>query len=411
MMAESSPNASARIFPDVPLKNAGGGGSTIDGVLFGKRHAAVMAALRASFGCVDGRVRPKTSKFSHCSADRTLPRATIVPIFYGEAWSDGVHLAPSTVMTALTNIVSSPYLGFITQYVTDTPIYSSRADSAALTAPIVITDRRSALGAYGAQLGTDLEGGKPRWLPASPVSPFSRADAWLLIRILMAELIRAGTVANPVSWTRTLYVVFTPSGIGNDSGAPGYHGWENLQPDAHSHQTVPVPISVVGLVRKRPRDIDDVTEVFSHELAEAVGDPFGDGVRLLPDVQAAEAIADNSSEIGDYAQLNDPLPYRTIATGESVSAYWSDWHGQGVVPERYPAYQEFVERSCPDPTLVHQYHSALQHYLDTHGGDPAPLISAVRGGDVSILKRVGIVPVDAAAREALLAAAGQLALG
>jgi|SRR3974390_2100729 len=48
--------------------------------------------------------------------------------------------------------------------------------------------------------------------------------------------------------------------------------------------------------------LDDYTEVFSHELVESVSDPFLDGVRLPPQVQAARSIADDSNELGGFAQ-------------------------------------------------------------------------------------------------------------
>jgi hypothetical protein len=154
-----------------------------------------------------------------------------------------------------------------------------------------------------------------------------------------------------------------------------------------AENVVNVPWAVVGGVRfagpfgnpgnKSP--LDDYTEVFSHELVESISDPFLDGVRLLPQVQAARSIADDSNELGDFAQSFDPAPYRRMSNGLSVSAYWSDWHGTGIVPERYPDRDEYsAGKPCPPIELVHRYLTEIQRYLDTHGGDPSPILNALR---------------------------------
>ncbi|MGO9158938.1 hypothetical protein [Mycobacterium sp.] len=339
-------------------------------------------------------------------------------------------------MAALVNIVGSPYLSFLSQYVSHTVDSDasfwqenpSEQFGVSLLSPVIVNYDHSAIEAVSQESSDTDNNGHTRFLPGDPPTPATKTDLWLLVRIVIAELLQGKKIRNPVDLTeQVFYVVFTPPGVTNDGGTGGYHQWNSLtlgsSQFANQRPTVDVPWAVVGAIRypvpfpkaNAPTTMDDYTEVFSHELAEAVSDPRGDGVRLLPNVLAFlkasyPLLSGQQNEVGDVAQYLDPNPFRRIGTGESLSAYWSDWHGAGIVPERYPYPNEFsAGRPCPPVSSVRQYATEIAQYLDTHGGDPALLLNGLRRHDAAAARAAGLRISDRAAWEAVAQAAQQIA--
>jgi hypothetical protein len=398
----------------------------VDGVIYSLPASEIRQRLDDLIHCKDtNATRQTTFFFNDADLWALLPQVRIAPVFWGNAWNDGVHPSPQNVWNTLNTLVSSPYLSFLDQYVIQGEFYTHPYQNAFLLPPFLVTSAWSALGVYGARFSQDIDAqGHAIFLPGDPLPSVSKWDVFLLTRIVLQELRMNKTIPDPLV-SPTLVMIFTPRGITNEVGAPGYHSSGQVtiyNRTAHgSVETALLPFAVVGLVRYTPdKAMDDLTEVFSHELAEAVSNPFGQGVRLLPEVQAARELSDQENELGDFAQDNDPQPFRRMANGLSVSSYWSDWHGAGVVPERYPYPNEFhpQAKGCPDDGLVNRYINKLEEWLITHAGDAGPaqkviqqaVLAAVRRQDLSILSGLDLVPSSPEESRALSAAADHLAV-
>ena len=403
-----STESEAKLFS--PRNHVTRGSFSADGVLYPVVPADGLAdQVRKNIyriDCLGGqRQGPLTHYFGNVSVNALMTKATICPIFWGSQWqTQAGGVRPDQVMNAIANIVSSPYLSFVSQYAPATidTQWFWQEDPAlqfdiGLLPAVVIDSPASALQALSEESSDFDSNGHHRSLSAEPPPNVSQADVWLLIRIVMNQLLQTKKIRNPVDLAEEVfYVIFTPFGATNDGGTGGYHHWKTVSTYssvfADSWRSALVPFSVVGAIRYPiAQMLDDVTEAFSHELVETVSDPFGSGVRLLPSVQAAKGIKDNGNEIGDYAQAFDPAPFRRVSSGESLSAYWSDWHGTGVVPERYPYRDEFSGgKGCPDHGKVRQYLNQIEKYIDAHGGDPSPVLNGLRRHDLSVAGAIGV---------------------
>jgi hypothetical protein len=223
-----------------------------------------------------------------------LVNTTVHLIFWGSGWANSPATPTTDVSNAVSRILSGPYLSHLAQY----------------SAPSGGT-----LG--NAQLGvttTDLSN------PGAQVNDQGIQGA-------VQRAISSGAVPAPSSATTPLYVVFTLPGVNLDDPtvaqetlADGYHSSSNFSVGSLSRLAQYVWVGFTPADPKTgPAAQDQITRVFSHEVAEAITDanplrpvlPLG--IRTItPDGTRNEEICD--SEAANYtARIN----------GDLVQSYWS----------------------------------------------------------------------------------------
>jgi hypothetical protein len=218
-------------------------------------------------------------------------------IFWGSQWDSSAEQAlKSSIENSVTDILSGPYLSGLKQY---------GSDGIASYAGSVVNSS------------------------ATP-NKFSHDN----IQDVISNAIENQGLPEPDDVPHApIYVVVTPPGIVSDvNGAYGYNGGFSsggfLAPDPAVYAWVGVPAN---------ENVGAVTIGFSHEIAEAVSDPAGNGIT----VTAPAGLPGNlrgSIQIGD----NEPDDYRYVQTLNgphgpyTVQAYWSRQDNAFIVPDGTP---------------------------------------------------------------------------
>ena len=300
---------------------------------------------------------PKFSKLE--PTGEVIGQVQVVPIFWGRAWNSAKHPSPDAVVKAITHIVRSPYLSALSQYV-DGRFYTSEDTLGYVLHELVVT--------------SEVTWDK-RTSPADPPNPFSNKD----VTDLITNLIGSGQLGQPgmpggFHNHSLLYVVFMPTGVSSNRGDIDGNHYGTTIASEHGQPTdngkivrTPYPIAWVMSGSRDAQigdSLDTITAMFSHELAEAVSDPFGEGVR-----GRAGVCGDKSSwcEVGDICESSTAR----LPTGELVQGYWSDQAATCVAPTSFPP----RENNRPaDPPIVHlpRFDHLAEVFKLVHGGDPAP---------------------------------------
>jgi hypothetical protein len=136
---------------------------------------------------------------------------------------------------------------------------------------------------------------------------------------------------------RGLYFVVTPPGVtdGTRPTAGGYHGELAYNaPLAFFNVPEEVPYGWVGVgTGTRQAEVDHFSDVFSHELVEAITDPY-------PETQSANQFyhgayyraTEAADEVADFEPDGGKYTYR-LGNGTLVQAYWSRGDQAFVVPD------------------------------------------------------------------------------
>jgi hypothetical protein len=152
-----------------------------------------------------------------------------------------------------------------------------------------------------------------------PPNPYSSGDG----EDRVARLIDDGNVPEPDQDIEpALYVIFLPSAIGGTtllgpSGVLGEHSrllkadWDDFWYDS-------VPVAWVS----NSGSLTSITQIFSHELVEALTDPDGGGWQIDP------------RSMFDWNEIADVCSSTYLLDGVSVSSYWSNQDNACVVPDQ-----------------------------------------------------------------------------
>jgi len=218
-------------------------------------------------------------------------------IFWGKEWASPSAPVPMTqVIEDVKTIVAGPYLLGLQQYAV------SR----------VWVDRVF-----------DLSGQDPPNNPFHGSGFLTQNDA----EAFVGNLISDGTLPDPAGdSTPAICVVFLPSAVdGRPLGLPdGLAGDHTRLLQLEHFWYTNVPVAWVG--NDGTRDFISVT--FSHELVEALTDPYGDGWQVEPTSDF------NWHEICDVCASTYPL------NGVLVNSYWSPDNDACIVPDQsYTRYQ------------------------------------------------------------------------
>jgi hypothetical protein len=224
---------------------------------------------------------------AHADADHgtILYTARLRLIFWGKEWSSGSSpVQMGTIVGDVQSIVAGPYLDALEQY---------GVSGASVDRIIFLTDE-------------------------DPPNPFSSGDG----ETRVADLIGNGTVPQPDDEiVPALYVIFLPSTVaGKTLGLPtGINGEHTrlLSIDWDHFVVNSVPVAWIG----NDGTVDTITQVFSHELVEALTDPEGDGWQVEPRGRF------------DWNEIADVCASTFRLNGVVVASYWSNSDNSCVVPD------------------------------------------------------------------------------
>ena len=131
---------------------------------------------------------------------------------------------------------------------------------------------------------------------------------------------------DPATDPQLLPVVFTPQGVTNtDADFNGYNNWMSLEDGTM------FPYAWVMSILQDYGDLDFVSGVYSHELAEACTDPFQDAVQGA----AGSCEQTGTCQIADYCYGDGDGRGSGYLGGVEVSAYWSIQDGGCFLPQEH----------------------------------------------------------------------------
>lgn len=202
-------------------------------------------------------------------------------IFWGTSWSTLQPPTMGSIIDAVENILTGPYMSALSQYRNIIP---------------------------GSLNGVTLVTGPVGSSAANPPNPFSDNN----ISGLIADLINAGRVPAPSTDSQLFYCVILPTGTHSAGGSfVGEHTY-------FSYSGINVHFAWIT----NNGTLDNVTSIFSHELVETCTDPEGTAITGTP----GTCTQGGWCEIGDvcysYGNLN----------GVTVQAYWSQRDGKCIIP-------------------------------------------------------------------------------
>jgi hypothetical protein len=262
-----------------------------------------------------------------------LTNAPIYLIFEGSYWNNPTGITKQDVLSTVTNILGSPYLSRSSQYGT--------SGAAHLAGTAVDNSLRM----------TTL-------LPAD-VQVFAESD----LRNVVQANIHTGLNAAAL---RPLYFLLTPPGASDQdrSSAGGFHNEVSYNVSFFGFK-IPeeVPFGWIGTFgATRASQVDIFSANFSHELVEAVTDPY----IATDDANRYDSGANwnpprQKDEIADFEPDGGRYTYR-LGNGAVVQAYWSANDGQFVVADGtsqvfslVPRYDLFPHTLLPDPTKFRNF--------------------------------------------------------
>jgi len=219
-----------------------------------------------------------------------FPYVNINLIFWGKEWNTiNPPVTSSSIVAAVANIRSGTYLHGLRQY--------------------------GFINGWVNQVIT---------IANDPPNPFKPID----IQNFVYGLIDNETLQEPdeENFITQLHVVFTPSNIPFTQPNPanpinGFHSnfaWNDYDlGDIDNSDTYFAWVQNNGT-------LNGITQVFSHELAEAITDPSGNGIQLVPSNPT------NWNEIGDVCRSS------AILNGVNVQSYWSQADQACIIPTFVP---------------------------------------------------------------------------
>jgi hypothetical protein len=208
-------------------------------------------------------------------------------VFWGNAWGGSPTPTAQQVRDAVQTLLDSPYMLGLSQ--------------------------------YGA-IGRGTLNGMTIFTATNPPNNFTDKNVTDFLTARMND----GTLPQPWTDHSRLYVVVMPQGI--NSSVAGRNG-------EHSFFTFSATINNFITISERTRfawvtndgTLSTVTQIFSHELVEAVTDPEG---TAIVGVTGTCSFSGSWCEIGDICSTNDTVD------GVSVQTYWSDEDGACIAPKR-----------------------------------------------------------------------------
>jgi hypothetical protein len=237
------------------------------------------------------------------STNDGMQHPTVNLVFSGSYWNTAAgQQDENTLVSAAQSLLSGPYLSGLTQYGSDGTANFGQF----WTDPAIVPN---ATGANGPSQGD--------------------------VQSFLQNSIGPGAAPGFYDWQHApIYVVVSDpasSGLGNGWNAQGTYGLFGLIPE-NMHM---IWVSTTTPYSTGPVSKDAFTNVLSHELAETISDPDGNGIRiiaspLLPpwlkggNQGPTDQIADNEPDQGRYL-------YRV--NGDLVQAYWSNQDQAFIVPD------------------------------------------------------------------------------
>jgi hypothetical protein len=214
----------------------------------------------------------------------------VQPVFWGPHWPASVGpVSAQTIMQAIRTLASSPFFdglkqyGFVGPVVIRDPIIDPRVPDIVLPVPATTSNQ--------------------------PLAVSAKVTAYV------KTLVSDDRIGNVDDNHELITMVFVDPSIPLPVGASGANTWVddyNFLDDATRYEICWVSCA---------QDLAGITSNFSHELVEAIADPFGNGWE-----QITPQPGPNLGQIGDVcgstAQVN----------GVTVSAYFSQSDGKCVVP-------------------------------------------------------------------------------
>ncbi len=279
----------------------------------------LLSALRSDRA---GSLRRRASLTLEPLEDRTVPTVVFQPWF-----------GPETVLTRGTEHLSNSPVHLIfwgSQWNTDTSPAALAIKNAANR--VLTSTYFSDLQQYGVTGGPHLD-----ISTYDNNNPGNFSDKTIVATVSNAthnSLPRADT--GDTGSNRRIYVVVTPPGATSASAGPSTLGWNSSFadpfpgfPQKHYVSTPIIWCSTSGNINNfTGPDLDYFTSTFSHELAEIMTDPYGNGVHVsVPKPFVGDQIGD-----GEAAGLN----YGYRLNGALVQPYWSDADKAFIVPDGRP---------------------------------------------------------------------------
>ena len=226
-------------------------------------------------------IRPAISFYTNCDAPvgtstssggtSSLRNVSLNLLFWGSFWNGTPSPPVSQIISSVYNILDGPYMSGLIQYGVGPGKFA------------------------GAGIVTGVE----------PNNPFSDDD----VTNILSDLLNQGLI--PGYGPEDLYMVILPANIAYNK--PPFTG-EHLYYD-----TFPARRFCYGFVTHNG-SINSLTPIFSHELAEAVSDPDGDGIQVNP------RNSSSWNEICDVCCSTYPV------NGVLVQSYWSSRDHACVIP-------------------------------------------------------------------------------
>jgi hypothetical protein len=227
---------------------------------------------------------------------RVLTRVHVKAIFWGSQWYARFRPGVGDICWAIETIFLSPYMDGLSQYgvgngwLDPNPIFTSMT----IAAPNPFTEPQ-----LRQLLGEMID------LPGSAGS----APDW------------AGRLADLPTDPQMLPVVFTPYGV--EFADADFNGFNNSM--TRNGATFPY------VWVKSDADLDFISAVYSHELAEVTTDPFGTGV----EGPAGSCGQTGGCQIADYCYGPQPGRGSGFLGGTGISAYWSIRDGGCFLPQEH----------------------------------------------------------------------------
>ena len=254
-------------------------------------HRPLTHRLADGFGVVADAAAPRTAGAdgggSVSIVDGGGPVLTHVHvqlIFWGAAWGGATTPSSAAVTTAVTNLLAGPYMSALAQY---------------------------------RGIGRGSLRGTTTVTTSNPPNPFSDGD----VGNLVISLINNNTLPEPDEDTQILYCVIMPPNISSGRSSIGEHTYTSFT-DTGIFDSDTTRAHFAWVMNNGT--LDFVTEIFSHELAEACSDPEGNAFQIAPSNPTAW------NEIGDSGcgcQSQD-----ATLDGIRVQKYWSQRDNACIAP-------------------------------------------------------------------------------
>lgn len=268
--------------------------------------------FRPRVECLEDRLVPTVSFQPHFGAEilqrgsgPVLDSTPVYLIFEGHYWQRPTGLSYDDVINRVTEILASSYLSGLQQYGSNCFAYLA---------------------------GWSFDSSMPTTFDASGNEWFSEND----LQTTAGANMRNGLYA-PSS--EPLYFVVTAPGVG-DATTPWADGYHNEQ-TSYYHVwwfSIPqqVPYGWTGVFGStRAEQTDRFSQIFSHELAEAVSDPYpftNPAVLMRPGKDWVGGEAESLGEIGDFEPGGYTYVLR-LSNGAVVQPYWSNRDQAFIIPD------------------------------------------------------------------------------